>query len=162
MGVAAAIIHECGHLMVMMCFSHRPDSITLSIYGIRISAQHRSCISHLQMIGISAAGPLANILSILMIDAFGGREELKIVHLALAAVNLLPVYPLDGGQIWFHLVQNIDEKPICFKMYTIIDRMTTVGLLGIGILILCHTGYNFTVLAIGIYAIFCKLFAKWN
>jgi len=162
MGVIAALIHECGHIFMMIALSCRPTCIKLSFYGAGITTGSTVPSSNLHMILISAAGPLANIISLWMIHIFKGNAEAQLVHTALAAINLIPVFPLDGGQILHHLFQTTETNRSGVTVCCVIEGVSIFLLLCIGILLLFYTGYNFTLLLVGIYVIFCKLFHKWN
>jgi Zn-dependent protease/CBS domain-containing protein len=104
------VLHELGHSLVAMRFGFPIDSITLWIFG---------GIAHLteqpedwkQELAIAIAGPVVSIalgvlsyLALFVIPAgvptvrflFG---YLALMNLTLAAFNLLPGFPMDGGRV---------------------------------------------------------------
>lgn len=87
-------VHEAAHLTALALF-HRPvRGLTLSAGGAKIETE---ALTLRQEALSAAAGPLVNLLSgaltLRCVPAFSA------VSLGLAAVNLLPLYPLDGGRI---------------------------------------------------------------
>ena len=87
--LAFAALHEGGHLMLLLLFGGKPDSITLAFYGVGL--RHSARLTRLQEwlfllggIGVNAAFVLLNI----------HRE----INLPLFLINAVPIYPLDMGR----------------------------------------------------------------
>lgn len=106
----ALLCHEAGHLLAMR-FSGAP------VYGLRLSAAGAvisgGFLGYRQELACAAAGPLNSFL--LAFLCMRPLPELAIVSALLGAVNLLPVYPLDGGRILrsallLHLEQHRAER----------------------------------------------------
>jgi stage IV sporulation protein FB len=106
------IIHEFGHGLTAMAFGFRPFIVLYGMGGLCASEGRRT---QLQQFLIVLAGPLASIMLFLIAlvitlilntrdAAVGpiGRELLQdflIINLFWTIVNLLPILPLDGGQL---------------------------------------------------------------
>jgi Zn-dependent protease/Tfp pilus assembly protein PilF len=121
---ACVVLHEMGHTLAAKAYGIQVKSIVLwPLGGFANLSRRPENVWHDAI--ISAAGPLANLLlacllaiitlaerlletsqvspgltrSLWQIQAFPFLVGLLIANLALALFNLLPVYPLDGGQI---------------------------------------------------------------
>ena len=117
-GVVSIIIHELGHALTMRLFGGRHISIVLHGWGGYAISQGAP-FSRGQHILISLAGPLlqvacgllvliALIMSAATSSGSTGLEAGPVyqllysfiyVSLFWAVLNLIPVYPMDGGQI---------------------------------------------------------------
>lgn len=117
-GVVSIIIHELGHALMMRLFGGRHISIVLHGMGGHAISQGAP-FSRGQHILISLAGPLLQAACGLLVliavitsaDTSSGSTGLEVspvyqllddfilVSLFWAILNLIPVYPMDGGQI---------------------------------------------------------------
>ncbi|MCS5538746.1 MAG: M50 family metallopeptidase, partial [Roseibacillus sp.] len=114
-GFASILIHELGHAFMSRLFGCRHVAIVLhGMGGVAISKGANFTRS--QDILVSAAGPALQaccggaslVLLLLLPRSFDGPAasllgSFVLVSLLWALINLIPVYPLDGGQI----LQNI-------------------------------------------------------
>ncbi|MBI4663169.1 MAG: hypothetical protein HY735_30545 [Verrucomicrobia bacterium] len=103
------MIHELGHAMVGRRFGAQPS---IHLHGFGGSTYLPGArFRRTQSILVSAAGPLAGFvtgLAVLLLDSIVGNQPrwMRIavrdalwVNFAWTLVNLLPIQPLDGGQI---------------------------------------------------------------
>lgn len=106
----AVLVHELGHALVGKRFGLRPDVHLVAMGGLTTWPAGRN-LSHGRSILVSAAGPAVGIViggAVLAFQLFGPRVP-PLLDLALSAVvwtnlgwaifNLVPILPLDGGQI---------------------------------------------------------------
>ena len=121
LGLAAAVglfvgvvLHELGHSLVAMRFGFPIGSITLWIFG-GIAQMEEMPEDWRQEFAIAIAGPVVSValgvLSALAFLAVPAGESLPVaatrfvlgylalMNVALAAFNLLPGFPMDGGRI---------------------------------------------------------------
>jgi Zn-dependent protease len=99
--IAGAIaVHEVGQLAALRAF-HVVRPFELGLHGVE---RRTSSLLPWQTILVSLAGPLASALNALLVFAFTADSETPgMIHrlgeasMALAAVELLPLLPFDGG-----------------------------------------------------------------
>lgn len=109
LSLAAALLHELGHLGAAALLGIPSAEITVGALGARMGFSV-PLLSYRHELLIAAAGPGVNLACILPclwgIRRFGGSDGageyllfFAAASLALAAVNLLPLRSLDGGRI---------------------------------------------------------------
>jgi Flagellar motor component len=102
MAYAAVLIHEAAHAFVALLYGCFIKNIYFLAFGTRIEPDI-SVESKIKKCIIFAAGPAVNIIAALLIYFISIDSELKqiaiVSNLCLAAFNILPLQPLDGGEI---------------------------------------------------------------
>jgi regulator of sigma E protease len=82
----------------------------------------------------SIAGPIA-IAQVAKQQASGGLDKLVLfaafISLALMAMNLLPIPILDGGHVFFALIEGIRKRPLSLKTQLFFQRIGLVVLVGL-------------------------------
>ena len=95
--ILAAIIHEIGHISVMLIQGIGLHDVTVTPYGLEINKK-RDYRSFLEEITVSLSGCAVNFLTALFFWRTGGfLFLLASASLTLGILNLLPVLCLDGG-----------------------------------------------------------------
>ena len=117
------LIHELGHALVIRSFGLSPQIMLYSMGGMT-SWRDEKGISHAKHIAISLAGPFAGFLLYGLVsysnqalpDLFAdqlGRQtyrDLRFVNLWWGVFNLLPILPLDGGNVAYSIEQWVTKK----------------------------------------------------
>ncbi|MBR5773875.1 MAG: site-2 protease family protein [Clostridia bacterium] len=151
-----AALHEMGHIIAMVCLGDAPDEIAFGIFGIRIQ-QNKSMPSVLGQVVIVACGPLVNIVllivSLVMNSAIESRFLLMLsaVNLVMAAFNLLPILPLDGGRLLVLLLGSLFIEVTVQKIMRIVCAVLLLALILSGVLLVIKTGVNFSLVVTGAY-----------
>ncbi|MBQ7380674.1 MAG: hypothetical protein IJW69_01170 [Clostridia bacterium] len=98
--LAAIAIHEAGHLIAAYLLHMKPSGAIADTIGIRLLFRE-ALPSYPKEIALCAAGPLANLLSLLVARLSGAPTGafFPSVSGALALLNLLPIEGFDGGRI---------------------------------------------------------------
>lgn len=93
----AAVMHECGHLLMLLLLGSKPREIRFSAFGMCLQLAD-SPLSQGKHLLVSLGGPLVNLLTAGLLWLLHGNADWMAIHLLLGGFNLLPIYPLDGGQ----------------------------------------------------------------
>lgn len=138
------LIHEAGHLAVMLASGKKVTEISFGYFGIKITSG-RQFLHPLKEALIAAGGPIANIFLAAFLFITGSRQ-LATVSLGLAFFNLLPVSMLDGG----HILNALFPDSRTIKKLSLASVFI---LLIIGIAVAVYSEKNFTVLIVALYLI---------
>ncbi len=146
----ALIVHEAGHLLAMRIGG-------IPVYGFRLSAAgaviQGGFVGYRQEIACAVMGPVGSILLAML--SFRQIPKLAMLSVALAGVNLLPVYPLDGGRILrgillLHVEQGRAEQ--------VLNRVTAV----VCCLLMIAACWAAAELQAGLWPIFAVLAILWR
>ena len=150
LGLAAAVglfvgvvLHELGHSLVAMRFGFPIGSITLWIFG-GIAQMEEMPEDWRQEFAIAAAGPVVSValgvVSYLAFLAVPAGDSLPVVatqfvlgylalmNVALAAFNLLPGFPMDGGRILRALLNRTRPYARATEIAAEVGKLFAVGL----------------------------------
>ncbi len=111
--VVSILVHELGHAVVARSLGLGPVSIVLHGFGGLTAFSKRP--GHGQGVLVGLAGPLAGMalgLLALLLDPGPAHGMLVsnavgwliLVNIFWSLFNLLPMYPLDGGQVLWHVL----------------------------------------------------------
>lgn len=109
------LIHELGHLIAAWATGMRVRSCTIMPYGGELIIPGRHTARRKHQFYVALGGPIATtiLLIAVMFVSFPGAELLIRIQFTLLALNLLPILPLDGGQI-IHLL--LEEEYAHFQV----------------------------------------------
>ncbi|MCX7748427.1 MAG: site-2 protease family protein [Clostridia bacterium] len=155
------LLHELGHVILAEILGAKVNSITILPIGIKASMEENA-LSVKKKVLVYLGGAIVNILLLLlsfMADTYylgntGNMGFFIFTNLCLAVFNLLPIIPLDGGNI----VRELLNDKVGFIKANIyirkISEITLIGLVSIGIVQLHNNIFNFSLILIGIYIFF--------
>ncbi|HHW23281.1 MAG TPA: CBS domain-containing protein [Clostridiaceae bacterium] len=131
--LAAIIIHEAFHMFAAHIFGVALYSFRPTLVGIR--ARLKNTRSFKKQTVIYFAGPLGNfIVAICLYKTGGFLSSLSEANIAIGLFNLLPIYPLDGGQILLILLYKLMGSSRAFRIAKKLAIVLKVFLFIVGIL----------------------------
>lgn len=155
-GALSAILHEAGHLTAMLIVPGASvERVTISACGLRITARLRGQYRGWGLVCI--AGAAANLaLSAVLFPAalISGSHFLSVLasaNICIGAVNLLPVEPMDGGQLMRAVLLRIASPERADRICFIVSLLTLVPLICAGLWLLMNTRFNFSLLLLGLW-----------
>lgn len=135
-----AILHESGHLIMGIILGMKPEKLEIIPIGIRITFKlnikdinkkiKKANKLEIKKILIAIAGPATNILLIIISATTKINIIAKInfiyANLILAIINLVPIYPLDGGRILKGIITIFQGKQKGEQTINIISIISTI------------------------------------
>jgi stage IV sporulation protein FB len=130
---AIVVIHEMGHFAAMKFFRYKDLGIFfIPLLGAYVSGTKRE-VSQKQSAIILLAGPLPGIIlgiafllweqyspgQYLLNDIYLGFDYIGFWFIILNLINLLPIYPLDGGQLLHRVF--LDEESWMGKLFVFLS-----------------------------------------
>lgn len=167
-GLLAAFIHECGHIFAMFLKKSKPLQICFRSFSIDIidsNSLRRDCRSDLFIL---FAGPLANAIAAFVLIVFQSffnfcfLKAFALANLFLATFNLLPIEPLDGGQITLIFLLRKLKLRTAEKIALSLSFLTLFPLAAVGFFVLFHSKYNFSLLFLSCYLMAVLLLKNKN
>ena len=144
------LVHELGHLLFLRLCGVSVCGIRVGVCGAVIET---GWMTYGKEIVCAAAGPAVNILAGAAV--LGAAAEFGLVNLALAIVNLLPLYPMDGGRILraILLLRCSQERA---------ERIVHWVTVGTCLVLMFLSCWATAVLQAGIWPIFAALVLLWR
>lgn len=128
---AIVVLHEMGHFLAMKYYRYRDLGIFfIPLLGAYVSGTKRE-VSQKQSAVILLAGPLPGMLlgiGLLLLEEYTQQSyypfnialsQIAVFLILLNLINLLPVYPLDGGQLLNRVF--LDEEGLFSKIFVFIS-----------------------------------------
>ena len=107
--MAFALLHELGHIICGVFLGLKVESLKIIPLGFCVEFKNNitdynkkileSNLCILKKILISASGPIVNIVIIVLSQILKLNENITYANLIILIINLIPIYPLDGGRI---------------------------------------------------------------
>ena len=160
--MAFALLHELAHLVVGIILKFKPQEMELMPFGFYITLgakiedynKHilKSNMVQLKYIFVAIAGPLLNFILIIILSYTNLKlkQEMIYANLILLLLNLIPIYPLDGGRIVQSIFRFFFGKKTANKSINILNN-TCIVLLTIASSIAILYFKNIAILFILVY-----------
>lgn len=150
------LIHEIAHIMVAKIFKIKLKNLRVSIFGASLEIEKKIRNKKIKKILMYLAGPISNLILAILIQYANINEEEKIkiiyTNLSLCIFNLLPIMPLDGG--------NILKEILKIKLNNINSNKTILAISKINLFILTFV-YSIAILKIKNITVFFLILYLW-
>ena len=156
--VLCAFLHELRHIIAIKIMGGKVGALKVHGFGIQISGNleldyKREAISALM-------GPIASLLAglvFILLSRFGMYTQLIVFlamsNLCLFAVNILPIYPLDGGRCLYCILAGRLEQSRASLITKIVSVVFVIPLLIAAVYLVVQTGYNFSLAILCAYLV---------
>ena len=96
-------LHELAHIIIAKFFKINLKNLRVSIFGASLEIEKKSNNKQIKKILMYLAGPIVNLAFAFIVYKEGifrsNKMEMVYTNLSLFLFNLLPIIPLDGGNI---------------------------------------------------------------
>lgn len=134
--VFAAAFHEACHLAAIYALTGKSAFLRLNPYGAKIDLPY---MSRGKEAVCALAGPVGSLLLLLLVR---WMPRVALCAVMQSAVNLLPIYPLDGGRALQSLLHHSCPPPLTVRLCGCIAGICRIllGLLGFYGTFVLHLG----------------------
>lgn len=157
-GAFAAVFHELGHYGTGRLMGRRLKKLELSAVGAQMELTGYGALSYLQEMGVTLAGPVVNLL-LGWISICMGWHLFAAANLGLAALNLLPILPLDGGRVLWCAVTYLGGEEWGERVITAVSAVLVGLFAGVGAVAALHYA-NLSLLVVSIWLLWMVMARK--
>ena len=134
-GLAACLVHELGHILVIRMVGGRIERLELTAAGAVLVLDTRFPLSYLK----EAVSALADFLCGGAAICFG-HYLLAGLNLAVGMFNFLPIWPMDGGRVLYSLLSNCWDAGRTEKCMAVISAGLVGVLFWVGLVLMIQWG----------------------
>ena len=159
----AVCIHELAHIIAIKFCGGTVKKVDVRAFGIRIDVPELQFISYSREIIIAAAGPAAGIITAVCASAaarffdVGFLNFFSGVNLVISAINLIPVYPLDGGRIVLSLALSFLSLRAAYFINYVMTLLSIGMLSGLCVTLMFCDLLNPSLLVFSLYIALCGI-----
>ena len=168
-----ALIHEIGHLLCGVLLGFEVENfrimplgfsiefkIDINDYNKKILKSNKVIVKKLL---INIAGPLVNIIIILLSILMNWEDNILYSNLLILVFNLIPIYPLDGGRIIKNLLKIcIGNKKAYFYQNKVSNFFTVIITVISSIAIYYYKNIAILIALVFIWALVIKENKRYN
>lgn len=159
--VVAMLLHEAAHLLTAAAFRVKIYGLECTPFGCTAKTAGFAFANHGAEAIMAAAGPAMNVLLACimllvqekMLFADYTHQFIE-ANIGIAAVNLLPVFPMDGGRILGSVLAAYYPAGICNRITGALGVGVGICIFGFGIWQMIIARLNISVLLVGIFMVY--------
>ena len=159
----AVCIHELGHITAIMFCGGTIEEVDIKIFGARIFVPELAVMPYRSEIIIAAAGPAAGLLTAVCSAAAAKFFKIEIsdyfigINIVISAINMIPVYPLDGGRITLSTALLLFSLRCANIIYCIMASVSAASGIALCIALAMHGALNPTIVIFTTYVAVCAV-----
>ena len=146
------LLHETAHAAAAAAVGLRISHIALYPFGVNLRLKSKMVARTGDELILYLSGPAVNALLALLALRLG-QEFLYRVNTLLFVMNLLPVYPLDGGCILKRLLTGRFGSRAAAGVMRALSAVFAVIFIALGIYAVYATRYNYSVLLLAVFMV---------
>lgn len=151
------IVHELCHSVVAYKLGYKLNNIKLMPHGVSLSGNN-VYFSYKDEIKIALAGPASNLVFIVLIlalwwiwpSSYTYTYDLYVANFAVGLINLLPIYPLDGGRVFLALLSQKTTRLRALKIVKVLGVILSSAII-IAFAVTAFFAPNVTMLFFGVF-----------
>lgn len=164
--LAAAVLHECGHLIAAVWLGIPLRSLDIGMFGASLKVRG-ALISYPKEWILCAAGPAMNFLSAVLAGVWSLNigylsecgEWFASVSLMLGMLNLIPAEGFDGGRMLSVSVSMIFGPRAAARILTLTSFMSIIALWMLSVYLLIRFGTSLSLFVFTV-SLFYRLFIE--
>ena len=161
----AIVLHELFHILVAVKLGYTLSNFTLSITGASMKLEDEQFFSS-DEIFIAISGPLLNLFLFIICacgwwifpSLYNYTFDFALVNLFVFALNILPIYSLDGGRIVVAIVGKYYNRMVGVKIVRTIGFVISIFMFLLFI-ISCFMNINFSLGVMSVFLFVSAMFA---
>lgn len=150
--IFSVIIHELGHIIASFIAGAKCENINVHGFGVEISFIGKYPCPPTMFL-ISASGPLMSIL-LSIVAYFLHQTALFRTNLLVAFINLIPAFPLDGGNMLSAILSGFMTRDRVRRIMKYLGYFFGTIITLLGFLILYLSTFNISLLYMGLFIFF--------
>lgn len=145
------LLHELAHALSAVLLGVKVDKIEILPFGISIQFVGSYIKTPMHEAIIAAAGPICSGVLAYIAHYFALGDFAVYANLSIAALNLVPALPLDGGRIVKAILTERWGYVKAFNFTIRLTRILALLLCVAGFVLVLYTGFNFSLLLVGAF-----------
>ena len=154
MSMMSILVHEAAHALAAAAFGNVPAALELTPLGAVMLLEDELKLPPLKRAAMLLAGPTASLvmagLALWLTDsswlAPAVGSQLFLCNIAIVMINLLPVFPLDGGRLLHLLLAGLLPAQLASKIMRMLGGIVGIGLIMLNIIVsVRHGGWNLSL-----------------
>lgn len=146
------LMHELSHILVAKFYKINVKKISITPIGIYAILEDLTFATKNTRLLIYIAGPLFNIIIALLFFILNSNaHDLIMFNLLIGIFNLLPIFPLDGGNIAHLIFENKFGTLRVGKVLAKVTKCFSYVIMFLGVIQLCLFPFNCSLFVLGIY-----------